>query len=342
MHVWLSRRTQFQYVQKAIMADGSIRKPKVERLDGNDGSAESFEVTVQEPSVAGLLSALSRLEADYGFEAPATLHLLEVSVDFKPKMPSDQARAQMLGVLFRSVLPTWDIWTDWDHQPRFAFGAGKVNMKHIFMQKGHKVREDSYLTPDRTKAVPVDATLYLGKEHGPCMIRVMDKVIDRQTIPGEVFEALPDERKRARIEVTLMGDQLRRLKLERVSDLEAFSFSGLQGDFFRFMHPTFRDVSEGPHLDPLSERIERTRRDLFLCAGIIGLAYYEARRREERAGPNKILNQTLRALGKATRRHRTQGGIQESFAAYVELNDIVRGALRNLANRERRAASKIA
>lgn len=77
------------------------------------------------------------------------------------------------------------------------------------------------------------------------MMRLMDKVIDRQDRDAGTFLALNDVEKRVRIEVTLQKSVLHGLGVKTLQDLKGFKFNKLHGDHFQFFLPTIQKAHTG-------------------------------------------------------------------------------------------------
>jgi hypothetical protein len=338
LRVHPARPTQFRYIADAVCAVPGVRRPHVEPLVDAKGTASAFDVTLQEPTVTSLIEVTEWLDAEFGFSQSAELRLLEVSVDFLPRVPSSDARARILGVLQRSIFPTRDVWSDAKCSPRFSYGAEPGEGQDVFkLQANGFIHPDAYFEPERGAIPPVDATLYLGRRDGECMIRLMDKVVDRQNRDAGTWEEVPAHQQRVRIEVVLTGGELDLLGLYSPDDLVGFNFRKLQGSFFRFMLPTFEGSTEVTASRAHFEAIDRQH---FLRTGVLGLARMKRARSEARNKHRPALRQALRQLGKKMSRVRTGTGSEGDLVAYAELNRVVQRSLRNLTNREARGASR--
>lgn len=333
------RPTQFRYVQAAVEEIPEQRTPHLDRIDGTDASATVYDVTLQEPTVKSLLEVVEHLEKTFACVAPTELRLLEVSVDFRPKAHSDVDRARMLGVLQRAILPTRDIWSEWRAHPRFVFGD-KPNEKHrLFATDSEKrLHPEIHLSPLRGTVPAVDATFYLGAENSDVLIRVMDKVIDRQNLDAGTWVDLPDDQKRVRIEVVLAGRELIGLDLCEPRGLIGFRFNRLQGKIFRFMLPTFQRATKA---SAARSRFDAVLQEFFLRTGVVGLSHVKTSRNASLAKHVPMLKKHLKALNRTRVRNRTAKGQQEDLVAYAELNAMVQTSLTLLARREARALAAV-
>jgi hypothetical protein len=173
-------------------------------------------------------------------------------------------------------------------------------------------------------------------------VRIQNKISDQRKDSAAI--ALPVERRRARVEVNMSGEELLKRKLKTIDDLVRFRFTSLQGDFFHFALPTFRDPSASRH-PAVTQWLNDNRRRHFLATGIVGLRqcwklrelwlHYRGGRRRG-VSHQDSLNAFLGRLGMPHRRPRVGTGVQGDDVAYQELNRKVSDALRNLQGRERR------
>lgn len=194
-------------------------------------------------------------------------------------------------------------------------------------------------------------TFYMGPRYGDAHLKVMHKIIDNQRYVDysdddepkvllklhggkepEVpkHKILKREKRRARVEVTLRGKELNSRKLKVLNDLRKFSFATLQGDFFRFYHPTFKDPHTASKYEGMKGRLEHLMEgempSLFLRAGSIMV--HEAQ---------KVMLYRLRHRLKAAKIGRPVSrpwhervGKNVLLWTYEELNVDVRQALENL------------
>ena len=336
--------TQFRYVQDAVLDAAGGRTPRVETLAGSVSSGTKFSVRVQDPTVADLLAISAAIETRFGCKVPPKIRVIEVSVDFYPRKPDDAAREIMVGVLQRTYCAKHDIYDDPMNRSRFAGVSGEPTFLHRWFktEKGRTdpIDPDAWRYPDRCNPPPVDATLYFGAEFGDVQIKVMSKVSDQRDKKNVI--ALPDEAKRARIEVTLRGKALSWHGLNTLSSLKDFKVNTLQGDYFHFALPTFRETQPGnfrhqgfPAVQAvMNERLEKH----FLRTGNAGLGYVERARSEwmkkkiskKKLSHRETLGEHLKARGSLLKRDRS--GLD--LVAYEALNEMVQVALKGLMKRE--------
>ena len=156
----------------------------------------------------------------------------------------------------------------------------------------------------------------------------MDKYLDRQNHFVGTREVLPEERRRARAEVTLRGSELKRAGIELVSDLPSLSFTQLQSKYFRFMVPTFLEKPTAAE-----NFIEMRRRGRFLNIGVAGLLAFDM----ERSRIRKQVRKGIVAKGlKPIKMERVGDGRTGTLLDYSEMSRKVAIALQKLQLRERR------
>lgn len=147
----VGRNTQFQYVQGHI-EQVLGRKCFVTPIGAGPGRvSDTFEVTFQEPaSIQALLDLCDKVEDAYGLKSRPEVVGLEVSVDAYPSKPSDSARAQILGVMQRTIFTDRDIWSEQNDRPRFVFGSIETVQDDGRADEGagaKTARKPSYITP---------------------------------------------------------------------------------------------------------------------------------------------------------------------------------------------------
>jgi hypothetical protein len=363
----VGRNTQFPYLQDAIEKELG-RRCYVEPIKpGPGGVSDTFDVVFQEPaSIQALREICDKVEDAYGLKSRPEVVGIEVSVDAYPSMPSDSARAQILGVMQRTIFTDRDIWSAKNDRQRFVFGsndnaqdegnadefrndensasesdaAKKKTTRYVAPDPDpEKAKGKSAFNPEHFEAMPVDATVYLGPKGGPVMIRVMDKIMDQQNRKAGTREDLAEDRKRARIEVMLRGAELKRLGIGTVDDLCGLNFRKLQKKYFQFMLPTFEKASSGKMTGKDALLAERAawRKKVFTRSGVVGVMAMDNERERFRMMQLPDLKTLLRRLGRPFRTKRTGTGTTQQMMAYEALNEKVAVALRSLGEREARA-----
>jgi len=337
--VTLRERTQFQHLQKPVLERTGMLPfiAPVEKVPG--GATTIFRIRFQEARLAMVLHCLDEIRQTYGFVEEPRIAGMEISVDFTPRVASERARHRMFGVLARHLFPKVDIVANPYDRPRFKWGRGKSRTRYLIGDRNRLSDGlDLLRWPLADLAAPVDATFYVGRQHGRSQWKVMDKILDQQNLTAGTRVLLPEGSRRARVEVTLNEEELSDLKIGTMDGLRRFRFATLQGRYFQFMLPTFATRS-----DRLSKAVvefwESNRRRRFMTAGIVGLiimdhatAGFRAVRRRE----------VVRRLGMMRRQvkapTRAGTGSAGAFVAYEELNRQVSRQLEKLGERESRGA----
>lgn len=332
----LRHQTQFRYVQDALTPLIGRRPLVVPSSPEPGGVATVFTVTFQEPHLATLRDCHEVLKAEFGEVSEPFVNDLEVSVDFTPRMPSDDSRGRMVAVLGRHLHSGRDVLKRSTIRPRFSWGSKRSQNSFTLKRSSFKLDDNDMLLNTAGDAVPpIDATYYIGHRRVGALWRVMDKVIDRQNRDAGTWVELPDDEKRSRVEVRLDRLELKGLGVKSLDDLLQLNFAQLQGRYFKFMLPTFMALAESEALE--DRYVERERIERFLNVGVVGLQGMDDQRRKERLKHRPALVGHLRAKNVPApvvdRRGRGPAG---SLVAYKIVNDRVAMALRKLVERERR------
>jgi len=285
--------------------------------------------------MAVVQKAIDAIRADMGIDGEVEVHEMEVSVDFTPVVPDDAQRMLLVGVLTRHFLPGRDIISSKKDWPRFTWGEGKSRTKGIFIKVKGRPERHSLLYTDCDWTPYPDATVYFGAKGAVSSWRIMDKVIDRQNKSKGSWTDLPPDRRRVRIEVTLLASELRKRNIVTFEDLKRFKFTTLQKSCFRFMLPTFADTStmDAGRRKVVKDTREEERRKRFLAAGVVGLKAMDDAWAASRAVQRKDMRAVFRRNGKMLKTERVAGGSMQTLVAYEKLNDRVAMALRKLTER---------
>lgn len=197
--------------------------------------------------------------------------------------------------------------------------------------------KDSSLDPEKYTAPFIDGTMYLGAQDDDVMIRIMDKVKDRQRL-DRTHEALSDDRKRVRIEVTLQGSAPNLLGITDVPSLRSMKITSLKRRFFQFKLPTFSQrtlIRTGADLMHNTREIWRAQ--TYLASGITGLMAMENARNTYRKTLRSDLRKTKRAVKRAEPRKWSGTRLAPALVSWAGLNQKVDAAFRQLEKRERTA-----
>lgn len=342
VHFELSRRTQHWHLNDRI-EKLTGRKEYPEALDSGEGkTATRYKLRVQEPDFQNVRKVLDELESVYGFVAPATISGIEISIDFYPKTPSEEARAQMHGVLVRHFFPTTRVLRSNLMWPRFMPGSIKKTDYTIGRNESDESLDiGDRMTPGLDRPALYGSTYYVGERDDPrAFWRIQNKALDKQNKTAGTRDELPDDKKRIRIEVTLGQEGCREIGLENFNDLETLMITRLQKGFFQFMKPSFAIVRPGsarPRSAAVKRKVEEYRRERFLNAGVLGLQIREDAREELRALHLPGIKKWHRTRGgKMPPRARTGVGPYGTMVVYEDLARVVERALAGLQRRVRK------
>ncbi|MBZ9857068.1 hypothetical protein LB566_25070 [Mesorhizobium sp. CA13] len=327
--------TQWKWIKHHIdKAIGERTWAEKGKLD-DDGKYREFVVRIQEPVTRDLLLAEDVVRARWDLQEQAEIAGLEVSVDFKPREFSREALALMFGVLVRSHLPSRNVIDEPADRPRFAWGKGDDDNRHVLgYDQRHPERSDAFLlNPAKDEPAAFDATYYVGAKGSRSAWRTMVKVLDKQNIATGTRKVLLERERRVRLEVTVNESELRDMGIKTIMDLAAYRFQRLQGRYFKFAVPTFPQLATEPaeKRRPLLEFSWKRRLQRFLNAGVVGLeAWDEAWRRKKKQTRKEALGTNL-PLGLTS----VMTGSSSTLKDYNELTRKVIQALRHIDDRMR-------
>ncbi len=329
------KHTQWKWIKhhidKAIGERVYVEKKKLD----DDGKYRDFRVRIQEPVTKDLLLAEEAVRSKWDLQQQAEMVGLEVSVDFTPRNPSEEARALMFGVLVRSHLPSRDVVAEPFDRPRFTWTKGDDGTAYVLgYDKRHPDRSDNFLL-DAAKDRPatIDSTYYAGAEGSRSAWRTMIKLLDKQNIATGTREILPEEKKRVRIEVTVDKNELDEMGIRTIKDLAGFKFQRFHGRYFKFVLPTFPNFADEPEEKRklFLEQLRETRLQRFLNAGVVGLeAWDEAWRRKKKQTRKEAIKSDL-PLAKTS----IMAGSSNTLMDYNELTRKVIQALHHIDDRMR-------
>ncbi len=323
------------------------RKEYPRALDTGPGrTASHYRLRVQEPDFSVLRRVLADIESEYGFASPAAIVGIEVSIDAYPSTPDEEARARLHGVLVRHFYPTTRWLAAAMKWPRAMPGIVKKSGDYIVARNQKAPLRDiqDRMTPSSDRPAPYASTYYLGEENDRhAMWRIQNKIVDKQNKATGARQDLTEEEKRIRIEVTLGPDGCKEAGLADFNDLVGFSFTGLQKNFFQFRLPTFATytprsmkISSRP-VAAVLERVEETRKQRFLNAGVLGLQIREdARWDHARLKRDYFLNWHKARGSKMPKRSRVGVGSYGTHINYKEMARVIERALAGLQRKVRR------
>lgn len=336
LEIRTARRTQTGHLSRWL-AEALPRRPDVTDLAGcRFQTITEFRATIQSPEPASLRAALASVERQVPLDGPPIIRLIEVALDWYPTAASEQARLHMVAVLQRHFCPRPEFLRSFRDEPRFV---SREDSRATPLVRGYRAAhgpniprglvpllrdprrparsEKPYLDPFGFNAPLMDSTLYYGDRDGDVMWRIQNKLTDERDMAAGCWRDLPPEERRARLEVTLKGEELRRAGLVTVDDLVGFRFQGLRDRYFECWLPTVG----GRYWDYIPDRA------FFVTAGVFGLELRQlakARARRERVVKRAQENGTRPPPEK---RLRGENGFRLAFKA---LNDRHSKALKQL------------
>lgn len=334
--LWFGRGVQVQQLQPVMLRFFGRNAHIVAEDTGPGGVFTRCRIKVQEPpNLARVVEAHQALVAAYGEIEAAQITGIEISIDAYPKTPCPVARAQLLGAMQRTIWTDRDIWTRTNSRPRSVFGGAKETFK-LSPGPEKDADGDRRTAPDQHDVPVVDGTMLLGARDDDVMIRVMDKVIDRQR-PDGTHQRLTESEKRVRIEAAIKGSELRALGLTDMASLGRFRFIRVQKRYFRFKVPTFNPrmpIRKG--VDLAHNRGQVLRAETYLRAGITGLMLRETVMDGRRAQVRRQARKMLKAMGRPVP-NASAARRAPAFVSYEDLNRRVVVALQHLDKREQTA-----
>lgn len=339
--VCIGRNTQVQHVQNVLRRNLDRNSHIVAESKGPGDVFSVCTIKVQEPESLALINVIYEDIAEtFGEAAESRITGIEVSIDAYSTKASYTDRISLLGALQRTLWCQRDIWSKPDSRPRMIFGGGKHEVVKLSPGPEMDGAGVSRSVPEGHRVPAVDGTMYLGAVHDPVMIRVMDKVIDRQH-PSGTSLMLAEDRKRARVEVTLKGDELWALGLTSVRSLDGFRLATLQKRYFQFRLPTFSvRTTVAKAADALHNTKQEWRARTYLQAGVTGLFTMDAATDAQRSKMARGMRKTFRSLNLLQRRSWGGRRLEPPFVSWEQMNRKVHLALRDLEKRERTAWKK--
>jgi hypothetical protein len=201
----------------------------------------------------------------------------------------------------------------------------------VWLHPDGAFNEDKRKRDPRTTEMYIDCTLQVGEKGVGAGWRVMDKTTDKRT--NDDHEPLPAEKRRARVEVTLNKDELRKkepgkkgLELVALNDLDGFRFERLRARYFSFYLPTVSVRDADKPASWFQTELNARYVDRFLRLGVMGLRDWESRAYQAVKASRKTMAREKRATLPLLRRRGKTGTLVE----FGVLNERVRGALRSL------------
>lgn len=312
------------------------------------GACDTFDIKIQyPPPVSWVIQVPREIAARFGEKEEAHVSGVEFSLDAYPQEPSDHARAMLLGVMQRTIFTHRDIVTKKGSRPRSTTKSAisetigldlpdvkKLQNRKLLIEGSSGKPNYNYAVPENHPIPFIDGTMYFGAQKDDVMIKIMHKTIDEQKPARKSSEAtvktLFEIEGRVRIEVAILGKELDEIGFRNLEDLQGFKFSTLQGRYFQFKLPTFREASNlvSSGASATLAEIEKRRAEIFLKSGVVGLNANEEERANERARMLPSMREAFRDAGRTLKRKRTGQGETGKFVAYAELNHFAARAFR--------------
>ena len=210
LELHLGRPIQVQHVQK-VLRRFLDRDSHVAPLQLRPGSVfSSCRIRIQEPPSLAIVAALHVDVADtFGEAAESRVTDLGAVLTQYPKQLSDEARVRLLDALQRTIWTGRDIVTSPHSRPRCIIGREARDVFRLAPGPNMDDLSRCRTIPENHHIPFVDGTMYLGAKDDAVMIRLMDKVKDRQR-PDGTCEQLDADRRRVRIEVSLKENERKR------------------------------------------------------------------------------------------------------------------------------------
>lgn len=328
LHVVVSRVTHVSKMRRTLESaiGESLYVESVNKHAGHRDDA--WLIKFHDPQRWRVEQAVAAVKAEYGLLEEPTVDGLEVAVDFYPRCHTDIARHRMVGILQRHLLVPEKHANTPRGLPRMLVRRGDAGA--IWLHPDGAFFNDERKRDPRTHSMYIDRTLQIGEKGVGVGWRVMDKTTDKRTELGH--EELPIDKRRARVEVTLNENELRNQDIQTLDDLQGFAFEKLRAPYFPFFLPTVATSEEVPTqvqtgvVGFARAELNTRYRQRFFDLGVMGLREWEKQqyetRRRYRARIGRPMSSSAAALSKP--------GKTGHLVQYKELNERVRGALRNL------------
>lgn len=321
--VRLGANSQFRHIQDELLPFAA-RKLHVTPLGAHEsGTTDQFRIRIQDPSRKLLNAIVTALDRRWGMRGAPTVDEIEVSIDFYPHSGDDEERQILVGILQRHFLPRDEVIFS-DKQCRKGRERSRRHLALIEQLEprqawGRGSAKTDILRPGNAENIALDATYYLCAKDWIQRWRVMDKVSNNRN--GEIAVSLPQEAKRARVEVTLDSLVLQGLGITTLASLYRFKAERLASKLFSFWLPTAPIGIEKP-----SETVDVARNEIrsryirrlnqMGVLGCLNLDYVRASVPRISATGSTGASVRLGPMG--------------YLAAWVELNDMVRRSLLQL------------
>lgn len=235
---------------------GSSWGAPLPKLDLAKRTGFHFAIPVQDPTPDMLTCILSAIRNGPGIDNQVQLHLIEISVDFHSKNyasveESIEKRERMVALLHRHH------WTAHSHfcseeldvprhsdarqffaddqHPRYFFAHGTSGSFNSDQRIDLADIRKRVLTKSLGRDLFLNSTVAKGGKHSNYHVTIQHKIANRRNNKNSTKEVLPDNSRRARVEVTISDSKiLKKRKLATVDDLATVSFRTLTKPFLGF------------------------------------------------------------------------------------------------------------
>lgn len=238
-----------------------------------------FAILVQDPTPELISGIVKAVDEKFRIQDEVLLTLLEVALDFYPRRKFDQVeqvklREQMVGLLQRRH-HTDEVLDLWESDARQVFEQpvlhGATLPRPVFLFSSPKSARRRFPDTKVTDAIVrkrlkhgtvgnqlwLDSTLYKGATSEGLLFRIQHKIADRRDRSKGTWLVLPDDERRARIEVEISDmKRLAKLGLSTLAGFQTFNFRRIHKTYLNFWQPTCGsdDVSIAKTRQQLTDR----------------------------------------------------------------------------------------
>jgi hypothetical protein len=331
------------YVQDLTLKAGAIEwgvplpEPDLRKKTGYH-----FAIMIQTPVPTTLSEIMRVIQDGVGVDGPVSLHLIEVSIDFYPQQfesPEQSLflREQMVGLLQRH---------HWNQHSKFRdplqASPRNIDARQVYRNVDERIRKakirylfshggplsqnadceielpgvrQRVLTQKTGEELYLNSTLVKGALNSHYLVRIQHKIADSRNRMKSSMDVLPDDKRRARIEVTISGsDKLEEQGLRTIDELATVSFRRLAKSCLSFR---LAEIEPLQHL--LDDAIEQMQ-----TRGVYGIEL------RHRARALQVREERRRARKKLPPLNDREG---QGLRSWQEMNDVVGKALDELQRR---------
>lgn len=300
----------------------------------NQGTCRIFAILLQDPTPDLVADIVAAVDQGFRIIGDVLLTLLEVALDFQAYRDFDQAtrvrlREQMVGLLQRlhhTDAKMFELYGSDARQVIEQLSPNRLLTQYLFSspKNAGRKRPDTDMTEEvvrkRLKHGSVgnqlwlDSTLYKGSTSEGLLFRIQHKITDRRDPETKTVDILPDEQRRARIEVEISDmTELESLGLATLAGFQTFDFRAIHKKYLRLWFPTGgTDVASD-----LMMRQQLTDRGIYGCEIAQLLVEYEL----------KQTHALAKKTGTPAKRERTSTGPSTKRKAWSECNQVAGDAM---------------